>query len=80
MNNQIDYYAFAKEIYNEREEMKLYVERYCKKEKKTPEEALHDRLVYETAMYYKDAIKGKVTQDGIVVGCGGADAPSGETK
>ena len=64
--------------YDTNSDFKRYVDRHCNEFNLTVEEALQHALVKETAKYYLEAIKSKVSETGIVVGCGGADAPSGE--
>lgn len=66
--------------YKENEDFKAYVDKYSTKEEITPDQALTHAMVREAAAYYKEAIKGKLTETGIKVGCGGADATMGECK
>lgn len=69
-----------KKYYSENASFKSYVDKYCVKTECDVDTALTHKLVQAAAEYYKDAIKDKITEDGIVVGCGGADAPSGECR
>ena len=73
-------HAFCQKYYAENADFKQYVDKLCVKEEKSVEEALWLKLVHVTAHYYKDAIKDKITDTKLNVGCGGADALSGECK
>ena len=74
MSNTKDNFDYRK-YYEEDARFKRYVDRHCKEYDLSLEEALQHEIVKETAHYYTDAIKDKITENGIVVGCGGADAP-----
>ena len=66
-----------KSFYNSDERFKEYIDRACKKHRVTVDEAIRFKLSQETADYYVDAVKDKISETGIIVGCGGADAPTG---
>lgn len=48
-------------LYNENEDFKGYVDRYCKTQKIEVAEALTHALVMEVAEYYKDVAAGKIS-------------------
>ena len=53
-------------------EIDEYIEKYCVKHKISREEAEKHALVKETAKYYEDANKGKISVTEIKAGCGSA--------
>lgn len=69
-----------KRFYEDDDRFKRYVDRFSNEFGISVDEAISHKIVQGIADSYSEALKDKITIDGIVVGCGGADAPMGEAK